>query len=150
MNERQVSEAIRDWVQAELAEIQSGYAYPVASKVGALPDVVALVTRKRVAPDHEEFPFSQLQQRWMRIFSIEASIMVDGADAETSHQQLQDFGERLEAALTDDATLGGRVEMTSPRVDFDYSTPFAVYEDGTQGRMLFINLTVGELVDAPF
>jgi len=151
MNEQEVSEAVRDWVLDTCEDIQTGYAHPVATKLGALPDAVAWATGKRVGPEHPEFPFAQLNQQWMRVFPVEVSIMVEGSgDGEQAHQQLQEFGDRLEESLLADATLGGRVEMCSPQANFDYSTPFAEYEDGTRGRLLFISLTVGELVEQPF
>lgn len=150
MTEQEVSEAVAAWVQATCPDIETSYSYPVASKLGALPDVVAFCSRKAVGPNHPEFPFSELQQVWMRVFNVEVSIMVEAdGDGETAHQQLQTFGAALEASLEQDATLGGQVEMTSPQAEFDYSTPFAEYDDGTRGRLLFVTLTVGELVNEP-
>lgn len=150
MNEKEVGEAVSEWVQEVCPDINTGYAYPVSSKVGALPDVVAFVTQKRVGPDHPEFPFAQLQQSWMRIFNLEVSIMVEAdGDGEAAHTELQGYGQSLEAAVTADATLGGRVPMASPQVVFDYSTPFIEYQDGTRGRALFVTMTVGELTEEP-
>jgi hypothetical protein len=150
VNEQEVGEAVSAWVQATCPGIETGYAYPVSSKLGALPDVVAFVTGKRLGPDHPEFPFAQLDQSWMRVFTLEVSIMVQAdGDGEAAHGQLQEFGELLEQAIVEDATLGGRVEMASPQIQFDYSTPFVEYQDGTRGRELFINMTVAELAPQP-
>lgn len=150
MTELEVSDAVKAWVLATCEDIETGYSYPVASKLGALPDAVVIVSRKTVAPDQPEFPFAQLEQMWMRAFTVEVSIMVESdEDGEAAHEQLQGFGELLEQSLLSDATLGGRVEMCSPQVVFDYSTPFAEYEDGTRGRLLFVTMTVGELIEQP-
>lgn len=150
MNERDVSEQVIAWVLATCPEIKTGYPYPVASKLGALPDAVAYVTHKRVGPDHQEFPYGELDQYWMRVFNVELSIMVEAdSDGQDAHQQLQAIGDTLEQAIRMDTTLGGRVQMTSEQIEFDYSLPFAEYEDGTRGRMLFCYLTVGELAGQP-
>lgn len=168
MNEAEVAATVVEWVGATLEEIQTSYDYPVASKLGALPDAAAHVERKRIVPSDEAFPFSALEQVWLRVFEVELSIMVevDADDAATpealetasraGHQALMDFGDRLERALWADATLGGRlaaaapnVAMASPRVVFDYSLPFVRYEDGTRGRFMRVEMAVGETVAAP-
>lgn len=152
MNEQQVAQAVRDWAKAVLPELKASRHYLSAQKT-ELPDVQADVARKRLVrgPD-ERFPFAQLQQAGLRIFDCELSLMVErdeeaGVQADQREtEQLRDFGDRLEASLLADATLGDRVQMASPLAEFDYSSPFVEWADGTRGRQLVVTLAVAELV----
>lgn len=152
MNERDVAEAVKDWVMDTLSEVETGYAFPPGSKTAALPDVVALTNAKTKAPDSPAFPaVAELQQYWIRTFEMEVSLMVESDEdgGETAVQLLQSFGADLEASVEEDATLGGRVEMVSPLMRFDYLRSFVEYEDGTRGRGMAIQMVVGELIPDP-
>lgn len=149
MNEQDAAVAVRDWVLATLPELAAARHYLTAEK-SELPDVMADVAHKRLVrgPD-ERFPFAQLQQAGVRVFDCELSLMVEssgGTADQAETEQLRDFGARLEASLLSDATLGGRVQMASPLAEFDYSSPFVEWADGTRGRQLVVTLAVGELV----
>lgn len=160
MNERQAAEAVATWAGEVLGIVEaSRYPFPVATKLGGLPDLVAYALRKRIVPeDPENFPFRQLEQVWLRIFDIELSVMVEPAEADDGelldtaalrapHDVLRGFGEILEGSALKDPTLGTRVQMTSPRMIFDYSQPFAEYEDGTRGPEMSVTLAVAEAID---
>jgi hypothetical protein len=159
VNEREVAEAVRDWARDVVPDLVAGYAYPVAQKLGGLPDVAAVVTEARVVPSDAAFPFSQLQQVWLRVFDVEASVMVPIADAEdyegreaaheTAHQQLQSIGSTLRDGAIEDATLGDRVPMTSPLIRTGYEPPFDPAEDATEGRCVYLFLTVAEPIPEP-
>lgn len=158
MNERQVAEAIRDWAMA-LSGIATGYAYPVAQKLGSLPDLAAVVTEVRDVPRDDAFPFAALAQSWLRVFDFELTVMVEVAEAsdfeareaahEAAQQQLQAYGAQIREAIIADATLGGRVPMASPKTRTGYEPPFDPAEDETRGRLLYLFGSVAERIPAP-
>lgn len=141
---------VRDWAQGVLPELTSARHYLSAEKT-TLPDVMAEVVRKRIVRSEEAFGASAIQQAGVRVFDCELSFMVEkaaegGLEADQLEtEQLRDFGARLEASLLSDGTLGGRVQMASPLAEFDYSSPFVEWADGTRGRQMVLTLSVGEL-----
>lgn len=155
MTEREVSAAIVAWALDTAPQLQSGYAYPVASKLGPLPDVAAVVQAVRVtqsAPGSGKLGL--LQAAWLKLFVVECSVMVEPGeqeelDAQIAHETLQDIVAALMASALDDDTLSGRVPMVSAELDADYSTPFVEYADGTRGRLGVLTLTVIEPIEEP-
>jgi hypothetical protein len=151
MNEQQVAEGVKEWAEVILPELLGSRSFLSAQR-GELPDVQVDVIFKRIAPSDSRFPFSELQQRLLRVFDVDLHFMVDhvGGDADADRgetEQVRDFGARLEASVLQDATLGGRVFMASPIMQFDYTVPFVEYPDGTRGRQMKMSLIVGELAD---
>ena len=76
------------------------------------------------------------------------SFMVDNALTDQAAAQLRDFEARLLESVLKDATLGGRVPIASPQMEFDFTAPFVEYEDGTKGREMTMTIAVGHLVEA--
>lgn len=164
MTEREVAEAVAAWAAEVLDDVETTYAYPVASKLGALPDAAAWVQRVIEAPSDERFPYRALEQLWVRVFEVELSLQAEviaeddettpaalEASAKAAHDQLADFAPLLREALRD-ASLGGRLTspvMASPQAVYDYSTPFVVHEDGTRGRFLRLELAICEPIPDP-
>lgn len=152
MNEQQVAEAVTDWIRDIIPTLNEGYPY-VSSNHGELPDVMVDVPLKSVTLGDDAFPFSALQQRMLRVFSVTVNIMVETAtgvepDADKLEtEMLRGYGATIEDSGLKDATLGERVFMLSPLMEFDYTLPFVEYPDGTRGRQMQVNLSVGELVD---
>lgn len=152
MTTQEIAEGVLEWA-GDLLSIDTGsrYSWPVAEKLGALPDLVAVVTRVRrvlnVPP--EDFPQFQLQQiEVFRIYDLELSVQVEDATTEAGAKAAQ---ETLEAAADSmygssaaDTTLGGKVPATSITMNFDLSDPFQEYADGTKGRFLFATFSVAE------
>ena len=166
MNERQVAEAVRDWALAEIDELQSGYAYPVATKLGELPDIVAVVKSVSKVREDDRFPFVQLAQCWLRVFEVEASVMVGIEDTDdftaaeaahkTAHETLEAIGGQLRELPEQDPTLGdrldadpGQVAFVSPLIGIGYDPPYAELEDGTRGRFLFASMAIAETIPEP-
>lgn len=162
MDEREVSEALRDWAMevcddAALAPFDGlviGYPF-LADMAGDLPNVMVDLSRKHLqyGPD-ERFPYAELQQQWLRIFDAQLNFLVASeglasARAEEETQHLQLIGAVTEAALTTNADLGGRVQMASPLADWNYALPFVQYDDGTKGRQMIMSIAVAELTDEP-
>lgn len=166
MNERQVAEAVRDWALDEIDELKSGYAYPVATKLGELPDIVAVVKGVSKVRDDDRFPFAALDQTWLRVFEVEASVMVGVDDADDfeaaedahreAHETLEAIGAQLRELPEQDPTLGdrldadpGQVAFVSPLIGIGYDPPFAELEDGTRGRFLFVSMAIAETIPEP-
>ena len=148
MNAREVSEAVVAWARAELADLRAGYPYPIFDS-GALPDLVVVTQAIRTVPsDPENFPFELLEQVWLKVFDVELSIGVEQADgakgAQEAHQALEGYAETLMGSAIDDATLGSRVPMVSPRVEADLAEPFKERKDGTRVRELYMKFVVAE------
>lgn len=149
MNEQECAEAVADWIAGELPALKIVRPFIVAQKT-ELPDAMVDVVEKSVEQESEEFPFSQLQQVMLRVFRVETYFMVESAgnpaadEAETA--ELRGYGATLESSLLEDATLGGRVELASPIMSFDYDQPFIQYADGTRGRQMIFRGAVGEIV----
>ncbi len=150
MTEQECAEAVTAWIAEELDELVANYSYLTAQR-GSLPDVMVDVEEKAITAGDTSFPFSQLQNRMLRVFSLTANIMVEqngGLEEDRLEtEQLRDFGSRLEVSGLTDATLGGRVFMLSPLMSFTYALPFVEYPDGTRGRQMQVTLSVGELAD---
>jgi hypothetical protein len=150
MNQQVVAEGIVAWVVATCSPAVIGsYAYLPEEKPDPLPDVVVDLLSRKTAVSDPLFPMQQIQQRWLRIWMAEVSIMVDNSDREAAAEQLNDYADQLEASAMKDGTLGGRVPFISPYFSFDLSHPFVEWEGGTRGREMTMTLAVGELVEAP-
>lgn len=143
-----ILDGVRDWV-LDVLDITSGYSYVPATKPLALPDVVVDLTDKSITRQDAKFPMRHLQQGWLRIWDVTASIMVDNSDPEAAAETLNTYADQLEASLMGDGSLGSRVPFVSPYFTFDFSAPFVQYHDGTKGREMSVGLSVGELVEAP-
>jgi len=111
--------------------------------------VVVETIEKETAINDDRFPMRGIQQRWIKVWSLLISIMVDNGDPQAAADQLYEYADMLEAALMEDGTLGGRVPFVSPFYNFDFQSPFVEYPDGTRGRAMDMTLLVGELVEAP-
>ncbi len=157
MTHQEVAEAVEAWIRATAREISSSYPHPLnTTRPKALPDAAVITTRVSVVPRHADFP--DLQQWWLRVFEIEASVMAEQGDTIEAqghfHRELLAIGNALEQAAVADETLGGRLPAepptkASPRVVVDYSNPFVTYEDGTMGRLAVLGLTVAQPVAEP-
>lgn len=165
MNEREVSEAVAEWIGVELGiPEQARYPYPVANTTGPLtttqPDVAALADRKRTMLAQAAraiFPYGVVEQQALfRVFDVSATVGLaveddDHPDTEQTarevFQRLQSYGEKLEVSALKDATLGGRVAMISPAQTYDYSEVFAERDDGTRSRLMACEFTVGEPIE---
>lgn len=142
--------AVAAWAQDVLGDdLKWAYPYVPAGKSESLPDLVVEVTRSVITLDGEAlFREWRLQQRMVEIHEVMLAFMVGNDDPMAAAVVLRSFGERLQAAWLRSATLGGRVPMRSPFCEFDYTTPFVEYEDGTKGREMTMSVAVGDLVEA--
>jgi hypothetical protein len=153
MDETQAAEAVVAWA-GELLKIpeERRYSWPIDLK-GEMPDVVAVVLRSRFAQSDSAFPFAQLQQAWLFVCEIEVSVMVDKADtdddSEDVQRALEGYGKALREGAITDASLGGRVQMTSPLIEVEYPPPPPPDEGGIKARGMLMILRVAELHDAP-
>jgi hypothetical protein len=135
-----------EWAREVNPEIVSGFDHEVDFKTG-LPDVIATLDDSSVRVGDANFPFSSIQQRFVATWSITLSFMVDDSDPDAADALLKTFANRLKASALQDGTLGGRVPFISRLMSFDYTNPFVEYQDGTRGREMTMQLTVGELVE---
>jgi hypothetical protein len=134
------------WAREVLPALNGGYAYLIESK-GSLPDVVVELLSTEVALADDRFPYSQIQQRYIRTWDYEFSFMVNNDDTALAAGTLEDWSDTLLTAASSDVTLGGRVGFISPFISFDFTPPFVEYPDGTRGREMRMLLAVGELVE---
>jgi len=142
-------QAVLAWVEEAIPELEASYDH-VPSGKGALPDVIVEATRTGIEMGGgERFACWQLQQRAIYFVECSVSFMVDNSDTKAAASLLHSIEERLVAGVLADATLGSRVPFASPLVEFDFTTPFVEYEDGTRGREMTMTLAVGDLVEAP-
>lgn len=152
LNPEPIIDGVVAWVRDVLPEIgeDSAYDYVPEGKAGALPDVVAEVGRIRMATNDPAFPFSSIQQRYITIYEVALSIMVDNDDSKAAAATLRDFARRLGASLMrSGGNLGGRVPFVSPFFTFDFTRPFVRYQDGTKGREVTMDMSIGQLVEVP-
>lgn len=154
MDERSCAEAVGAWLGAEIPAL-TVYDYPISNSNGPLPDAVVLVREKRVTGEvPDELAELGLEQVWVRLFTVETSIMVGLAEqteaaADAADATLRGYGATIESRLWADPSLGERVEVCSPELVIDYGTPFARREDGTTGRFSIVTFTVAEAIASP-
>ena len=134
------------WANATLSELEGQYDHLPAQKSQKLPDAVAAVARRYVATEDPNFPISGLEQAYTQVFEVELSIMVDNANPQTAATLLGSMADRLEAEALKSITLGGRVQIRSPFVSFNFDNPHVRYDDGTEGREMVMTILVGDLV----
>lgn len=147
---RTEAELIEAWVKEVLPAIQGSYPYGTDQKPEALPDVQIELLDRRVTINDPLFPFDQLQQSWIHIMQFQVTFMVNNEDPSLADSQLKSFSDDLFAAAFNDGTLGQRVEMISPFVDFNFASPFVEYpSDGTKGREMVMTLATGERLEGP-
>lgn len=150
MTTQDVLDGVNTWiVDVCTPAIIGTYTYLPASKTEALPDVVTEVLDIRMVVDDANFPFYQLQQRWVKMWQIQSSFGVDNLTPDAAAEQLQGYADQLDAAIRGDSSLGGRVPFISPFYSFDFTAPFVEYNDGTRFREMNMQIAVGELVEAP-
>lgn len=151
-----VNSAVLDWFRDTLPDLKTGYGHLTERKgdaelaawgTGEFPDVLVDVATTQDGQQFAEFPYAQLQQAWVRIWRIDFSIMVDNVDTIAASKQLRDFTDQLRSTIAGDGNLGGRVQLASPIMTFDFTQPFVKYADGTRGREVVGTMAVGELID---
>ena len=147
MTSQAIAEGLIAWARDVLSELETGYVYVTGTKIGKLPDVMADLEQLEVVRDHPDFPMHNLQQRMIQRTPARMSFMVDNSDQEAAAVLLRDFADRLLDSAKSDGTLAGRVPFVSPFLRFDFTPPFVVYEDGTKGREMQLQITVGDLVE---
>lgn len=148
-NEQEAAEAVLAWVQEVNPELVGGYNYAVAEKPLGLPDVVVEVSLATTSVGDERFPYSQLQQTLLRIFDLTVSIMVSNDDPESAAAFLRLCSQRCHEQAIADATLGGRVFVTSQQIESNFVPQFTEYDDGTRGRQVQIVLSVAHMIEHP-
>lgn len=146
MTSQQVADALVAWARATCPEIATGYAYPPAAKPGALPDVAAEDRRVLIRSDDDRFPRRSYEQTRLRVFEMELSFMVEADPPDTATNTLRSFSDRLFAAVLKDNTLGGRVPSAAEEVTATFDPIFVEFEDGVRGRVMTIEMAVGEEV----
>lgn len=150
MTTQDVLDGINDWILDTCTPtIVGSYTYLPSAKTEALPDVITEVLDIRWQIDDPQFPFSQLQQTWIRIWQIQSSFGVDNSTPDAAAEQLQGYADQLDASIRGDGSLGGRVPFISPFYSFDFTAPFVEYNDGTRFREMNMQIAVGELVEGP-
>jgi hypothetical protein len=131
-----------------IPELVGTYPYVPHEKPAGLPDVVGELTTVELEADGGSiFPYYQLQQRAVIVFTVDLSIMVNNENPQTAAQQLRDFEQRLRTDLAAEPNLRGSVPFRSPRCSADFTPPFVEYEDGTKGREMTFTVTVGDLAE---
>lgn len=146
MTSEEVTNAVMAWVDATLPTLAGVYDHIPSLHNQAMPDAVVDVARVQVVPSSELFPELRLEQLWIKVHAMEVSIMVDNSDPGPAAQQVRDYEGLLTASLLADSTLGGRVPMTSKRIDYDFTPPFVERPDGTRGREMIVRMFVAELL----
>lgn len=146
MTSEGVCNEVLEWVMA-ITDIDTGYDFIPAQSTGPLPDVIVDVEHVNVVETSDLFPHANIQQAWVRVYTMGVSIMVDNTEPETAAESLRDYADALGASLLANGTLGGRVPMVSKRHEFDFTLPFTVRNDGTRGREMTMSMTVAELVE---
>lgn len=149
MDTHDVVTEVTEWAAESTDPSLNTYAFGPSFKTQALPDVVVEVAAKRLTSEDPLFPYRGLQQKWVKVWSLALSIMVDNADEAAAAEALETYADQLEAALLQDGSLGGRVPFASPFLSFDFTAPFVEYADGTRGREMNVVMHVGDLVEDP-
>jgi len=140
---------IVEWAQEVVPELVAAYAHVPTVKSEGLPDLVAELRSTGVGMGGtDRFRFWDIQQRAIYFVEADLSFMVDNSDQQAAAQQLREFENRLLMGVMGDPTLGKRVPFCSPLVEFDFTSPFVEYEDGTRGREMTMTLAVGDLVES--
>jgi hypothetical protein len=143
-----ILQSVVDWAREAQPELQSSYAFVPAGKTESLPDVVASFATIEVTFNDPRFALLGIQQTMIRTWAVGLSVMIDNSDPEAAATWLNDTVDLFTASLLSDSTLGDRVPFASPLVVFDLSRPFVRYDDGTKGREMTVDLTLGEMVEA--
>jgi hypothetical protein len=152
---REVGQFVCDWVGEKIPAIESRYPYPVATKEGTLPDVVAVADSAEITRGDERFFFLPVQQLWLRIFPVTVSIMGDaeGKTPAEVDEELKAFAETLQMDVYGDATLAGNLPdgtaYVAPASTWAFDPVFIEYDDGTTGRVITGNIVVAELLAEP-
>lgn len=152
MNKTQeIANAIVEWARANLAEIETGYAYPADQKIGDLPDVAAEIQHIRLQrTSTENFPIANVEQVLIRIYEFNLMFLVDPEPADAATEQLEEFVDVITEKILADPSMGEILPNTAitPIFDSSFTPPFVEFEDGTRGRMATMELKVGEIVDS--
>lgn len=149
MTSEQAVNAVADWARSLVPELVAAYEYVPTVKSEGLPDLVVEQRVTGVAMGgNDRFAYWDIQQRAIYFVEASLSFMVDNRDPQAAAQQLRDFENRLLMGVMNDPTLGSRVPFCSPLVEFDFTSPFVEYEDGTRGREMTMTLAVGDLVES--
>lgn len=155
-SDQDFAEAILAWVVEACADIEGPggsvgivgqYDHAVSGKDQGLPDAVVEIERSATAREDERFPYAQLQQVLLRIAEAEVSVMVENTDPGEAAHFLRAVSTRLQEQALADATLGGRVFLTSDQIEADYMPQFVQYDDGTVGRQVTVRIAVAEMVN---
>lgn len=148
MDASEVADALVDWVKATCPDIAGTYAHDPSGKDQPLPDVACFAQSEEVTnidPSTGEALATGIEQADLHVVRATVLLMVEPLPADEAANALQGFVAALGASLKADQTLGGRVPSAAPRWRASYEPPFLKFDDGSEGRAAWLELTVAEL-----
>lgn len=145
MNDQELAEAVTAWAVEVIEDLNNPFDYATEEITVRFPTAEFEVGRTQHGrADATRFPFEQIEQVEHKVSECSLMCVVDPLPSRDASETLRGYVALLEAAARQDPTLGDRVERIGKDFGFDYDPPYVVFDDGTEGRQVTMNLTVIE------
>ncbi len=142
---REIAEGVAAWARDAQPLLESSIAY-VTTTTPPLPAVIVEVTGFAAAsPDDERFPGVRLQEIDAIVYDVQVLLGVSNDDENAADEFLKRTAARLRGSAWYDATLGGRVPLTSRQITAEFGDLFVEYGDGVRARAAAMTFAVADI-----
>lgn len=154
MTTREIATAIEEWV-VELIPALDGhsYDYHASEKSHTLPDVAVEIDEMQTGDSPRDVGMDDIlvapsgwEQVVFRSWTVRVLLMVDENPPSAAEATLNEYSDTLHDGVLNDRTLGQRVPWTSRRIRSDMTPPFVIFDDDTRGRLVTIEMLVGDAI----
>lgn len=145
---KEVAEEVTTWAFDLLEpELIGKYEFPPEYKDQKLPDVACEITDVSIREVNTEpgFNLESIEQRRMRVYSIELMFMTPPDPPDLATFALYDFIDLLTTNL-ESGGLKNQYYFVSRTYQANFRPAFVEFDDGTRGRQATLALEVGERI----
>lgn len=144
---KDVTQELVNWAGDLLPALNGKYSFAPEYKDKGLPDVACEIVnvRKSVESPEQGWALEHIEQRSMRIYEAELLFMVPPEPPQDASNALADFIDTLTESLEAGA-LRDSFSSVSTEYNASFRPPFVEFDDGTRGRQVTLQITVGERI----
>lgn len=150
MGTQEIATALAEWCRELIPELQGSFDHAFGSMDKLLPNVAAEFQSTRTAQeDVEHFPYVQIEQGYIRTHFFTLMILTDPKADKSASQFLASCADKITLSLFSDDSCGDRLTLPARMslvTETSYDPPFVEIDDGTEARLVTIEVYVGDVI----
>lgn len=144
---KEVTQDLVDWAAGLVNLDDNKYSFPAEYKDKGLPDVACELVRVRVRQDADDpgWRVESVEQKRLRLYEVEIIFMVPPDPPQEATEALTDYIDTVTVNLENNG-LKDKYHLVDANYTANFRPPFIEFDDGTRGRQVTLQLTVGERI----